>query len=511
MKRLFITLFAVAALASMPATGADKMNAKVRGIKATLLKSVFESPKENLKTLVSSLTSGSSTQADKVRLIHDWICDNIAYDTDMYFSGALDEQDYVSVLKKRRGICAGYVNVMNEMCRLAGVESVGVYGYSKGFGYSGNIEQGQNPDHAWNAVKIGGSWRLVDATWDAGYVDYKTFIKRYSLEWYFTPHKNWLYSHLPLEDKWQLVSDKDKKSIERFVKEPYAGGKFFSYGLSFVDTKKHPMPLYNTAIEAEGEFMFNVSKAGVEFAASVAPLNGGQEARNAAWTGRKGKTLILNADVPDDGEYKTVLFAKYTSEVCRPDHFEAAEFEGRILPQAASLVTAKKITQKECDLFTKSYFLVEENSRYYFDDDQFAAARNAAVTKVLKLFEERYSDSILDFNIKAAGDYKGFGEGIVKYPTQYLSYGKTTNTALISPLAGVLRKGEEADFAVTSGDYTALAVHDGNNLTPMKKDAKTGTFELHSYVISNSAEKIIVYGSKDGRKYDGLWFYEVAK
>lgn len=510
MKRLLITLITVMAFVSIPATGADKMNAKVRSINPELQKSVFENPEENLKAFVFSLTGGAKGQSEKVRLIHDWICDNIAYDADMYLSGKLDSQDYIPVLKKKKGVCSGYVNVMNEMCHLAGIESVSIYGYSKGFGYSGNIKAGQDPDHAWNAVKIGDSWKLVDATWDAGYMDYKTFIKHYSLEWYLTPPKNWLYSHLPLEDEWQLVPEKDRKSIEKFVKEPYVGGKFFSYALSFIGTEEHPMPLYDTIIESETEFVFNVSKSGVELTASIAPQKGGQEVLNATWTSRKGKTLILNADVPDNEEYKAVLLAKYASEVICPGYFEASDFEGRVLAQVANLVAKKKVTQKESDLFAQSYFLAEENNRYYFDDDQFATTRNAAVFKVLKLFEERYTDNILDFNIKAALTYKGFGKGVVKYPTQYLSYGKATNTALISPLLGVLHKGKGVDFAVTSGDFVSLAVHDGNNLTQMTKDAKTKTFELHSYVISDSAEKIIVLGSKDGRRYEGLWFYEVA-
>jgi len=45
------------------------------------------------------------------------------------------------------------------MCQLANIESIGITGYSKGFGYSGKI--GNQSDHEWNAVHINNKWYLV--------------------------------------------------------------------------------------------------------------------------------------------------------------------------------------------------------------------------------------------------------------------------------------------------------------------------------------------------------------
>jgi transglutaminase/protease-like cytokinesis protein 3 len=131
----------------------NKMEAAVRLVPKESMEQVFVDPETALSGVVSSLTKGVSDQFLKAKILHDWICDNIAYDAEMYLRGRITAQDYVSVLKKKKAVCSGYTNVMNQMCELAGIESIGINGYSKGFGYTGKI--GKDTDHAWNAVHIG--------------------------------------------------------------------------------------------------------------------------------------------------------------------------------------------------------------------------------------------------------------------------------------------------------------------------------------------------------------------
>ncbi len=110
------------------------MDSRVRSVPKDTLELVTKSPKKGLPTLVKILTEKAGGTQAKVKIFHDWICDNIAYDADMYFSGRVSKQDYESVLKKKKAVCSGYSSLMNEMCRLAGIESIGIHGYSKGFG-----------------------------------------------------------------------------------------------------------------------------------------------------------------------------------------------------------------------------------------------------------------------------------------------------------------------------------------------------------------------------------------
>ena len=208
---------------------AASMDSRVRKVPTAALELVFTEPTKGLPAVVRSLTANVKDVNTKVKVLHDWICDNIAYDTEMYFSEQeIHDQDYESILKKKKALCSGYTNLMNEMCRLAGIESIGIIGYSKGFGYAGYLHD--FCDHAWNAVHIGARWQLIDVTWDAGYIDYKTFIKRYSTEWLHRTPEQFVYSHLPEDETYQYL--KTPRTKEEFVAEPYIAGIFFEYGFA---------------------------------------------------------------------------------------------------------------------------------------------------------------------------------------------------------------------------------------------------------------------------------------
>ena len=69
-----------------------------------------------------------------------------------------------------------------------GVEAV-VRGHAKGFGYPAGQPLAAPPDHAWNAVRLGGAWHLLDATWGAGTIDAHTraFRRRLRRSWRAPP------------------------------------------------------------------------------------------------------------------------------------------------------------------------------------------------------------------------------------------------------------------------------------------------------------------------------------
>jgi hypothetical protein len=177
-----------------------RMEGAVRRVRADLAERVFAEPEENL----AALTVGTADPFLKVKIIHDWICDNISYDTDSCFNRAGRPQDYGAVLRNRTALCTGYSVLFFQLCSLAGMGALVINGYSKGFGYRGFV--GVSTDHAWNAVKINGKWRLVDVTWDAGHVDYKTFIKAYSTAYLFPDSRSFLYSHLPAVSRFQFYA-----------------------------------------------------------------------------------------------------------------------------------------------------------------------------------------------------------------------------------------------------------------------------------------------------------------
>jgi transglutaminase-like putative cysteine protease len=48
--------------------------------------------------VAARLGQGAKTNWEKARAIYDWVCLNIAYDTDAYFSGSHGEADNVNYL-----------------------------------------------------------------------------------------------------------------------------------------------------------------------------------------------------------------------------------------------------------------------------------------------------------------------------------------------------------------------------------------------------------------------------
>jgi transglutaminase/protease-like cytokinesis protein 3 len=101
-----------------------------------------------------------------VRSIYAWIVYNIRYDHRLAASPKRKKVSLKTILKTRKAVCAGYADLLGAMCKLAGIESEVVTGYSRCYNF-GHRRPFSWSDHAWNAVKLGGNWYLLDATWES--------------------------------------------------------------------------------------------------------------------------------------------------------------------------------------------------------------------------------------------------------------------------------------------------------------------------------------------------------
>ena len=478
------------------------MENRVRAVPKQITESVKENPNENLQSLVDFLVKGASGTGAKVKVLHDWICDNIEYDTGI-FTGTAGKQGYADVLKSGKAVCAGYTNLMTRMCLLAGIEATGIEGHSKGFAYMGYLED--EPNHAWNAIKIGNRWQLVDVTWDAGFVDYKTYIKHYSTEWLYRTPEQFIYSHLPVKDEHQYLSK--IKTKEEFVKEPYVPGKFFEYGFTFGKNA----PDYTNKIKEAAKFDFKISKNNVAATSYLFDRDRGR-VRNAVWMEKTGQNFSTIVDIPSAKKHIAYVMAKNTGSSSITTFYSADVYKGRIEPEARALLGQKKITEKELELFLGSYFEVEENRICYYKEDLFDKQRNSAVLKVLKLLGEDSSyEEVISFEIEPDEGYTGYdahGTDAPRFPTAYKAYLESSSTKLIAPLDGRLEKGTTQKFQIDSKSFSSIAiVINGEIQAELKKNAK-GIFEA-DFTIPDTADKIGIYASKDKSNYAGLFTYEV--
>lgn len=486
----------------------EVMNSKVGSVSAELNNSVFTKPKENLPSLVNYLVKDQKDQSGKVRVIHDWICNNIAYDTDMYFSGRISKQDYVSVLKKQKGVCSGYSAVFLEMCKNAGIEAIGIHGWSKGFGFNGRLDAACA--HEWNAVKIGNNWRLVDCCWDAGYVEIRTFIKNYSTQYYFLSAEAFIYSHLPEKDEYQYLPESKIRSKEQFMKEPYLPGKFFKYGFELTDKS----PDYNNLIDGAVTYSLKSTKTGVETSSAVRGHKDKKIVDGIDWIESSGNIYSYEFDVPDRNDYEAYIFAKNSSDINYPDKFSISEFEQQILPQAESIISSKPIagktiSQKDYDLFKESFFKVPDNNNYYYKENLFNAAQIKAVSNIFKILniQNGYLEPVLTVNLMAADGYEGCGFD-PKYPNVYSSYKDAKNTFLLSPKQYSLTGGERYHFEFSSKNFQKFVIILNDEWNFFEKNPTTGNFELELEIPSDS-EDIVVYGSSNGKNYSGLVEWQV--
>ena len=91
-----------------------------------------------------------------IKIIHDYLIDSIEYD-EQYKS--IGTYSIYGALVEKRCVCEGYTRAFKYLADAAGIKCVIMQG-------TASNTQGKTEKHAWNAVRIGGTWYLIDTTWD---------------------------------------------------------------------------------------------------------------------------------------------------------------------------------------------------------------------------------------------------------------------------------------------------------------------------------------------------------
>ena len=97
---------------------------------------------------LSFLTPGMS-EYEVEKTLHDKLAQKITYVT-----SAPNAHNAYGALVEGKAVCEGYAEALQCLLQCAGIQSVQVYGSSRG------------ENHAWNMVRIDGEYYLTDLTWD---------------------------------------------------------------------------------------------------------------------------------------------------------------------------------------------------------------------------------------------------------------------------------------------------------------------------------------------------------
>ena len=269
-------------------------------MRSALHEAVANLPPEHEVSVESVARYIASQESDpflRVKALHDYVADRIAYDAESLAQGIYPPQDVETVFKTRKAVCAGYATMMVELGEHTGDEIVYISGDSRGLG--GDVSGG---GHAWNAAKIEGRWYLIDSTWDAGTVEGGRFNKQYSTAYLFTPPTAFVHDHWPENASWQLL----KAPITRgeFMRYPVLKPQFFAKGFELLSPKR-------SQVTAEGaEFTITLKSArNVPLLANITAKGKlGSEGTPCAITGVD--TITVRCAIAQPGTYQVWLFAK---------------------------------------------------------------------------------------------------------------------------------------------------------------------------------------------------------
>ena len=161
---------------------------------------------QSIDSLSKYLSKAGAGERDKARAIYIWIAEHIVYDFEALKARKISDQSATVILKTRIGVCQGFANLYHELAVKMNLADEVLIGYSKGYGYRPG-DKFTDTDHAWNAVRVDGKWRLIDVTWGAGSIDAKTgkVVKTDPGFWFFAKPECMIYTHLPEKSEWALL------------------------------------------------------------------------------------------------------------------------------------------------------------------------------------------------------------------------------------------------------------------------------------------------------------------
>lgn len=127
---------------------------------------------DEIKKTALEVTKNCTTDYEKCKVIHDWVSSNIWYNRDVYRGKADGLQDAASVLKDKRGVCAGYTALTTQM--LHSVNNSVKRG-ERSLALGADMDENWTYDvlkipwlnHAWTEAYVDGKWMILDTTWDS--------------------------------------------------------------------------------------------------------------------------------------------------------------------------------------------------------------------------------------------------------------------------------------------------------------------------------------------------------
>jgi hypothetical protein len=267
----------------------------------------------SLSSLASYLAPDDRTENERVRAIYAWITQSITYDSACFGRA----QTAAEVLTERRAVCSGFASLFEVLAQAAGFDAIVIRGVAKGAGPSAAMTEDKLLIHDWNAVKIDGTWQLIDCAFGAGSLDEQgRFRPRFEDHYFLTPPEIFIFDHFPDNPSWQLLNP--PLSREDFRKQVTLRPAFFRYDLRLLS--------HTTSwIEADEDTVVSLAAPSSVNLMSSLERNGADLGEGLTFAQRTETGYNIHIAPPRKGDYLLKIHAR-DAESADPHYDCVAEY-----------------------------------------------------------------------------------------------------------------------------------------------------------------------------------------
>lgn len=267
--------------------------------------------RQSPERLAAYLVQPAKDDFDKARALFRWLAANIVYDVQSYLSGAPPPVGAGNTFQSGRAMCEGFSSLFEQMGKAVGLEVVTIHGWGKGYGYTPGQAFAQE-NHAWNAIKVGEGWYLLDPTWGGGYVnDSRQYVREFEDFYFLTPPEQFVYSHFPREPRWQLLAE--PIAAETYLALVRPQPDFYRHGLELTDNREG-------VIRSTGQTTL-AFKAPAETFMIAKVYSGGCDFTPRPLAGRRdGEQIVFDLPLQGPASYEVKLYATTGDEYGMYDH-----------------------------------------------------------------------------------------------------------------------------------------------------------------------------------------------
>lgn len=267
----------------------------------------------SIESVAQYIAEQESDSFLRIKALHDYVADRIAYDAESYFAGRYPPQDPQTVFQTHKAVCAGYAKLLQALGEAIDEPIFYVTGVSR---TSTSDLSGQS--HAWNAAKIEGNWYLIDATWDSGFIEPSGFTKQYRTDYLFPPASVMIVSHFPEDKKWQLLS----RPISRgeFLRRPMMEPQFFAEGLELISPNR-------SQTDTTQEAVIKLKNPNRQWLLAHYSLQNQSQSKPCTESATQGNQIVC--PLPRQGTYQVKLFSGEQQYNHQFDYVGQLEFNKR--------------------------------------------------------------------------------------------------------------------------------------------------------------------------------------